>query len=497
MLRKNLLINIFITLSIGILSFIINKVFADILGKEALGLMSLMTQLISYLNLVDMGITTAATYALYKPLSNSNYKESSIIISTIDSYFKVISIIIILFGSIIALVLPYIANSSTFGNIIYIYWGLYLLNTAWSYLNAKYSILFIANQEYGYMRLISGSSRILAMILQLIALIYFKSFLLFIAVLSLQNIINYIFFKFKLIKDYQWFVNTKDRYSQIKIDMKNMFWHKIGEVVVFSTDYIIISIYLSLKIVAVYATYMIIYSMISTVVNIITPVLAPYTGNFIAKKSLDSSYKLWQKFHSLYVFIATFVVTISYFTINTFVELWMGKEYILSNNIVILILINLYIGISRGALETFKNNTGVYSDIYNPILESTINLLLSLILVNYIGLAGVVVGTVVSNLIVIYILKPLVVFKKSFQKPMKQYILEYSKYTVLTLLSIYFSTTILRYIPTNIDSWSLFIIYFGKVTFVSFVITLIVFLIDNNFKVFLSSLIKKAIKNYD
>lgn len=51
--------------------------------NEKLGLMKLFTQLLAYLNLAEMGVAGASAYALYRPLADNNYKEISIVMSTI------------------------------------------------------------------------------------------------------------------------------------------------------------------------------------------------------------------------------------------------------------------------------------------------------------------------------------------------------------------------------------------------------------------------------
>ncbi|EHO80363.1 hypothetical protein [Fusobacterium ulcerans] len=63
---KSIFINFFITITGGIITFSINKCFANYMGIGKLGLMKLFTQIMAYLNLVDMGIASASTYVLYE-----------------------------------------------------------------------------------------------------------------------------------------------------------------------------------------------------------------------------------------------------------------------------------------------------------------------------------------------------------------------------------------------------------------------------------------------
>ena len=483
-MKKDLLINLLITLILGILMFVVNRVFSQQLGQEALGLMSLMTQLIAYLNLAELGISEASTYALYKPLAQKNKHQINIIVSTINTYYQRIATIILIVGLLVATFIPSIAKTSSFGSSIYLYWILYVINTAWSYYYAKYSILFLANQEYGYTRLIEGSSRIVVTLLQLFVLLYFQSFLLFVLVLSLQNIINILFYKIHYRKHYSYIQKVPQKDKNIFKKMKNLLWHKIGMLVIFNTDIILLAQFTSLKVVAIYSTYLIVYQLILTIIGILTPVLRPKIGKYIAQNSANNAYSLWKNLHLLYLYFGTLLVIVAYYTINPFIELWMGKEYLLAEFTIFLLMINLFINITRVMIEVFKEGFGFFEDIYNPILESIINLVVSLILVQSMGLDGVVIGTICSNIVVIYFLKPILVYIKCFQKNIKYFFIDYAKFLTLSILSIYFSVSILDplNLASTIESWFTWSVTSLEFLLIVSIITLLVFILDKDFK---------------
>ncbi len=269
--------------------------------------------------------------------------------------------------------------------------------------------------------------------------------------------------------------------------MKNLFWHKIGTLVVFNTDYILLSIYTSLQVVAVYSTYLLVYVMIITVVGILSPVLAPMIGKFIAHNNKKNIYDYWNKLHVLYVYIGTVVVIVTYYMLNPFISLWMGDIFLLPTLTVVLILINLYVQITRSMLEVFKTNSGFYDDVYNPVLESIINLVVSLILVQEIGLNGVIIGTICSNIITIYILKPAATFVRCFDKKVKDYIYVYSKYVLLTLVSIYASNSAVNYfgLIASIDSWIVWTWVTIKIFLIVVLTTGVIFSLDRVYREFM------------
>ena len=95
----------------------------------------------------------------------------------------------------------------------------------------------------------------------------------------MDNLTQWIFFKVHYKKKYSFIVKTKERFNGIKNDIKNLFWHKIGGLVVFNTDLILISKFTSLEIVGIYASYQNHTQILNTIIGILSNVLSPKIGN--------------------------------------------------------------------------------------------------------------------------------------------------------------------------------------------------------------------------
>lgn len=493
-ISKNIQMNIILTFGTGILGFIVNKFFAKYNGMEMLGLMKLFTQMLSYLNLAELGIGTASAYALYKPLADKDYRKVNIIVSTIDEFYRKLTIAIIFIGGLCSFSLPYFIKYENFNIMIYFYWILYVINVAIGYLFAKYSILFTANQEYGYVRKIQGIGRIIFQTIQILLLIKIHSFVIFILVMILENLFSYYFYKNHYKKEYSYIKKVKIREQSIFRDMKNLFWHKIGTVIVYNTDYILLSKFVSLSVVGIYSSYLMVYQIVSTILNILTPVLTPKIGVFVSKNSKERSYEYWRELYSFYFMISTILSVCTYYLIQPFIRLWMGESYVLPKLTVVLILINLFIQLTRGITDVFKNSFGFFDDTFTPALESCINFIISLILVLKIGLNGVIIGTVVSNITIIMILKPILVFKKCFEKKW----IEYLKTLIYMFLLSGISILIFEMLRGNIEveynnlkSWTEFIYKGLQISVMSTTIIFIIFLNDKYFRRLIFKIYKK------
>lgn len=480
---KEIFLNFIITFGMGITLFLVNKYFAFYLGAQNLGLMKLFTQLLAYLNLAEIGLASASTYALYKPLSEKNYKQISIVINTITSLYNKIFLFILIIGLLLNPVIPFFIKDKIIDKNIYLYWSLYVVSTALSYSFVKYSILLTADQKFGLVRLIQGGSKIFCQILQILVIIKLQSFLIFILLLILDNIIQYIFYKVYYKKYYSYIFKTKIKDKSITNNLKNLFWHKIAGLIVFNTDLILISKFISLEIVGIYASYQMIIQMVGTIINIVFSVLRPKIGKYIAENNKKNIFNYWEKLNILFLAISISLSFCTYKLINSFITLWLGKEFLLSEWTVMLILINLFIQFFRGVMEIFKDGSGFFDDIYLPISEAVINFVVSIILVQYIGLNGVIIGTIISNILIICIARPILVFKRCFDKNIREYIKIYGNYLILTIISLLSCNFILKFIPLkNINSWLDWIVQGTIVGSITLIIIFIIFLSNKDFR---------------
>lgn len=480
---KEIFLNLIITLGIGITLFIINKYFVFYLGVQNLGLMKLFTQLLAYLNLAEIGLAGASAYALYKPLAEKNYKQISVVINTITSLYNKIFLFILLVGLLLNPIIPFFIKDKIFNKNIYLYWSLYVISTALSYSFVKYSVLFTADQKFGFVRLVQGGSKIFCQLLQILVIIKLQSFLIFILLLILDNIIQYIFYKIHYRKYYSYIFKTKVKNSSIIKNLKNLFWHKIATLVVLNTDLILISKFISLEIVGIYASYQVVIQMLSSVINIVLNVLKPKIGKFIAENNKEKIFSYWKNLNILSLFSSVLFSFCTYKLINDFIILWIGNELILSKSIIFLIMINLFVQSFRGITDIFKDGSGFFDDIHLPISEAIINFIISIILVQYIGLNGVVIGTIVSNILIICIAKPILVFKRCFEKDIKDYIKIYGNYLILIIISLLSCNFILKFISLKtVNSWFDWIINGVIVGSITFIIVFIIFLSNRDFR---------------
>ena len=92
-----------------------------------------------------------------------------------------------------------------------------------------------------------------------------------------------------------------------------------------------------------------------------------------------------------------------------------------------------FIQFMKQAIIVYRDATGTfYYDRYKPLFEGVTNLILSIILVKFLGLSGVLIGTIITNLTICAIIEPYVLYKHGFQtSPKKLYIYYYKNNSIL------------------------------------------------------------------
>lgn len=482
-MKKEIILNFIFTFFTGLLSFFQNRYLVQYLGIETLGIMKLFSQLLQYLNIVELGMGGASAFALYKPLAERDIEKISIILSTLKRSYNKISIVIFSLGLVVTPFLPYFMKIDSFHKNIYLYWLLYLVNTVSTYLYIKYVILFTASQEFIYVRFIQSSSKAFYQILQIIFIIKYQSFFIFILLILLDNLTQYILFRIHYERKYFYIYETKERYTGLIKDIKNLFWHKIGGLVVFNTDLILISKFVSIEIVGIYASYQLLLQMVLTVSNISVSVMRPKLGRYISMNNKESIYMLFRKINIIFLYIGLLLTMCTYILVDNFIKIWIGTEYILSKLTVQLLMINLLINIFRTIVEVFKETSGFFDDIQAPIFEAIINLFFSLILGKKYGLEGIIMGTIISNISIIIIYKPILVLKKCFDKGVKEYIKIYGNYLILLIISlVLLNITTKPFIRTDINTWIDWIIYATTISVINGVVLFISFMLNKDFR---------------
>lgn len=495
---KNALFSVMYYLLNAVFTFLSKTVIITYLGIEYNGLNSLTTNLLGVLNIAELGLSTAIGYSLYKPLSQKDTKKIKEILTLYKYLYRIVALVVGTLGILIALLLPFFVHSTLDIKTIELSFILYLISTVISYLFTYLNVLPSADQKNYIVVKLQGNGKLIKNITQIILVIVTKNYYLWLIIEILFNILTYMYTNYRIKKEYKWYDNNTDltfkelikKYKQIVKKTKDLLCHKIGGLVVYQSDNIIISYFCNLAIVGMYSNYLLIFTLLTGCIDQAFTGVTASIGNLIVENDNKKVYKTWRELHILFIFIATLFSFLFYELSKPFITIWVGSKFLLEDAVVFCIALNIMFKIIKCPIDKFKEAYGIFWDKGAPLFEATLNLVVSIILAKKIGIIGVVIGTIVSNVIITAMWKPYIVFRHGFKEKIREYIYPTLKFYVIGVISILIAHYVGKYVPieaTNIFSLILLFIVYGLI---STIIIFVVFIIDKEFRNIINKYIK-------
>ena len=415
-----------------ILKFAVRIVFVRFLSVEYLGLNTLFSNILQVLSLAELGVGSAIVYSMYKPVADGDTEKIKSLIGIYKKFYWIIGGVITVVGLAIIPLLPYLMSGGTTLevnlNLVYV---IYLFNTSVGYFFAHRRALIFANQRNDIETKVSSVCLIALNAVQLVILAITRNYLLYIVILPIFTLIESVAI---MLISHRLYPEIRGKAQKLtegdKKDLvKNtaaMVGHKLGGVAVNSTDNIFISAFLGLTVLGLYSNYAYITTLMTSVLTLIITATRASIGNLIAAGNKQRAYEV---FCDLSYFLFAFLIfCFSCYTAlaQDFVSIFFGEELVLPFVTMLLIGINFYIMQSRAIIGAFRETTGLFwKDRYKPFFEVAINIGLDFALVIAIGLPGIVIATIVSNIVCNLTVEPYIVFKYYFGKSVKKYYLVY------------------------------------------------------------------------
>jgi len=494
----NVAVSIFFKIALLILALLSKRFLIKYVGNEANGLFALYTSIVGILSVAELGIGIAISFSMYKPITeNDNDKVSALYHLFVKLYNRVASIILFA-GLIIMPFLPYLTKEYTLSISIYASFLLMLISSILTYLFAAKSSLLNAYKNNYIDTAIFSSSMIVCYILQIIFLKFTSSFYLYLLARIIYVIIQWILLEITTKNKYNHIIKNKtttldeNTKAEISKNIKALFMHRIGGAIFSSIDGIIISALLGVSVLGKYSNYTsIINSMTAILILFFTP-LTSVVGHFCVKGDTKQEIKYFNFFYTINLILGFIFFLGFYAVIDDLILLLFGNNLSLSKTISYVFTLCFFIQFMRQSLFLFKDSTGVfYQDRWKCIIESIANVVLSLILGKFFGVVGIILATIITNLLICGTIEPHVLYKYTFkQKPYKYYIKNY-------LCIILFASVLLieSQLMFPCDSAIKSLIINGLISLaISLPICLLICIFNKNFKEFITKIFS-SIKN--
>ena len=455
---KNIILGLSTQVITIITMFVIRTFFIKYLGADYLGISALFTNILAIFSLAELGIGQAITFNLYKLIIKDNIQG----IKSLMYLYKKLYIGIFLIISIAGLLtMPFINSLVGENNInsnIYIIYLLFVLNSASSYILIYKSTYIIAKQENYIINKVNCVVLLINSIVQIILLVLFKSYIIYLIVQVSTTIIQNLYVSKKADKLYPYLKEknivqlNKEERKKIFSNVKILMIYKIGTVSLNSTDNIIMAKLISLISVAKYSNYNLIFGAVNTFISTIFLALTASVGDLNASDDIEKKKEIFNVINFMSFWLYGVCSIILYMVIDKFIIIWIGKEFLLGKVVVLIIVINFYLAGSLFVTYTFRQTMGlfVYGK-YRPIISAFLNLIISIFLARKIGVSGVLLGTLITRVSTNWWFDAYIVFKKGFKESPVKYFINYMQH----ILTIYVAYNIVKLITYNMQGESL------------------------------------------
>lgn len=426
--------------SIGIFfPFIIRTVMIKKLGAEYLGLNSLFTSILQMLSLSELGIGNAMVYSMYKPIAAGDTKRVCALLALYQKCYRYIGIIIMLLGLLLLPFLDLLIDGAYPTEInLYILYLIYLFNTVISYFLFAYKKSILdATQNISIENVIQTFFMAIMYSIQIIILWFIKNYYVYIILLPITTILINLF-RFRIItKKYPQYkcygIIDKEFIDDLKSKIKALIGHKIGNSIIWFSDSIIISAFLGLNILAIYSNYYYVMNAVIGMLAIFYNSILASVGNSIVMENSEKNYKDFINLNFINIWLVSFCTICLLCLYQPFMELWMGKKMMFDFSVVILFSFYFYTWMFNKIANMYLNAAGLWKyAFWKPYVSSCVNLILNIILVNIVGIIGVLISTIVASIFIETLWESSVIHKYLFKEKSKLYYLQLFKGIIFT-----------------------------------------------------------------
>ena len=410
-----------------VLPFISRTAILYVLGEQYLGLSSLFTSILSFLSLAELGVGGAMVYSMYRPIAENDTATIRALLNLYRKLYRIIGTIILALGLCLIPFLKILVHEELPDDMnFYVLYIIYLINAVLSYwLFAYKNALLQAYQRNDVDSKIAIVITPFSYIVMLGALFLTKNYYAYIIWLPIFTIATNIA---RLIYVNRSFPGlepegeiSKELRESIVKKVKALIGTKLNTVVLNAADNIVMAAFFGLTTIAIYGNYYYIMSSIVGFLGICYSAMTAGLGNSIATESVEKNYNDFMKFSFINSWLVGWCTVCLICLYQPFMYLWVGEDLMFPFYVVLEFGLYFYIYQIRKIPVTYKDAAGIWwEDRFRPYVCMVVNLILNIILVQVIGISGIILSTVFS-LCVSIPWENYTIFKYVFHRGSKEY----------------------------------------------------------------------------
>lgn len=405
---KNIIANFSLQFIVMISGIILPRFFLKTYGSSVNGLVSSITQFLSYLNLAEAGVGASSMVALYQPIAEKNTDGINKVVSASRKFYNQSGYIFTVLMSGMILVYPLLINQqldSSFVRVMIVIIG--ASNLVDFFFIGKYKVLLTASQNGYIITNIQAVGTVLNVAVS-IALINLGFNALIVKGVATAILVMRFFFvrwyAYKLFPELD--VKVEPELAALK-QKGDVMLHSVVGVIVNNTDIVVLTIMLGAKSLLEVSVYTIYNMVASSITSLLTSFSNAFTSSFGEMLLEDgqegeSIHRAYSDYEFLYFMLLAIICICMGGLILPFISIYtrgINDVNYVRPLVGFLFVLIVFLQNMRIPGLTIVAAAGHFTETRRQaILEATINLVVSLTLVTRFGIVGVLFGTVCSNL---------------------------------------------------------------------------------------------------
>ncbi len=429
-----------------ILGFWSRKVFYDYLGSEVLGLDTTASSLLSFLNLAELGVGSSVAFFLYQPMFDKDELQVNEIVALQGWIYRRIACVIIVAAAILMCFFPLIfADIKLPSWYPYATFTVLLIGALLGYFfNYRQCVLNADQKGYKVTRVTNAANIFFRILLIVLLPVVPNPFIFYLATNLFGSLFGCLWLNHILKKEYPWLHHAAltgrqllKKYPGVLKKTSQIFFHSIASFIVFRVGPIIMYAYTTLTAIAYYGNYTNIIDKATDMVGMAFSSSQAAVGNIIASHDLKHELEIFWELNDSRAFLSTSFLLCLAFITEPFISVWLSPNYLLGSDVLIIIVLNSWLFLNRSTVESYIAGYGMFQDIWAPMVEAAINFAAAIFLGRLYGIAGVLLGTTCSNLVIVYGWKPYFLFTRGLKIPIvKNYYIPISKRYLVMLIDV-------------------------------------------------------------
>lgn len=435
---------------LAVLGVLIRQAFTQHLPVELLGLEGLFTNVISLLSLAELGVSTVISYGLYREIANKNEAEVNMLMSIYRYIYLAIGSFVALIGCVLFFFLPWIVRDNSiewhYVQLVYVIQICTVLST---YFLAYRRTLFTADQKDFICIRIDLICSLAANLLKFAAIVVWQSYTMYALTALGFNILANIIISRRLGKEYPFLHTVKVTIQDMRqrkffVDMKNFLIHKLSYIIYSGTDAIIISSVLGLRIAGLVSNYVLICDGVYKLLYKLLQGIIPTVANLVYTDDREKSYRVYRMLDFMYCLLGGYVACLYFTVLQPFMTLFFGADFVLERPYVTALAVNVFLGMQFENAYNFRSTHGIFeNDRGYMMLSAAANLILSIVLVHYWGVVGIMIGTIAGLGFIVYG-RVQFVFRVIFRRSMVSYWCSHAWWSLVVVAEIWLIDFLLR-----------------------------------------------------